>query len=670
MPTPSGDTFLYNILRPDAQEQENTTLPFHLSPSQIELQPIRPSLGEPVLLEPSRQISHANTKEQRTHTSVEPSPRGLPPPLSTADLDGEGVTGLTSPSDFDLHSDDSQMGRKSQKPSPQEPDWPSSTSSGGQNSHSNGSMDAHLEMRRKHPSLESPTAASQTAHLISTESFNLDNEPPTPLTPNPNSSFFDLPRQDRRNFLLLVLLYFLQGIPMGLASGSVPFLLKQHLSYGQIGVFTLASYPYSLKLLWSPIVDAVWSPRLGRRKSWIMPIQVCSGVAMIYLGRRVKEMMVAAGASDGSGVWSFTWWWFFLVFLCATQDIAVDGWALTLLSPANLSYASTAQTVGLTAGHFLSYTVFLAFNSPDFANRWFRSTPSTEGVMTLGGYLTFWGWGYLLVTVGLAILKKEDKTKERDGILEVYKSMLGILKLRNIQSIIIIHLIAKIGFQANDAVTNLKLLDKGFSQEDMALTVLIDFPFEISLGYYAGRWSTSNPPIHVWCWAFIGRLVAACIAQLVVMVFPADGVQPWYLLTVIASHIFSTFTSTVMFVAISAFHAKIADPAIGGTYMTLLATYVTTVSFVPSFQSQQLIISVSQTLAAHSPASSFLNSSTTSPSQLVTHPTRLRQRKISKAPWLQPRSSASRKQKSTVVLMVAADAIFREMATILPMLSA
>lgn len=251
------------------------------------------------------------------------------------------------------------------------------------------------------------------------------------------------------------------------------------------------------------------------------------------------------------------------------------GWALTLISPQNLSYASTAQTVGLTAGNFLSFTVFLAFHSPDFANRWFRTIPiKDEGLWSLGGYLTVWGWGYLIVTVGLALLKREEKTKERDGIMEVYKSMVGILKLRNIQAIIVIHLIAKIGFQANDAITNLKLLDKGFSEEDMALTVLIDFPFEISLGYLAGRWSTVYPPIHVWCWAFVARLFAALIAQATVMIFPADGVQPWYLLTVIGSHIFSTFSNTVMFVAISAFHAKIADPAIGGTYMTLLATYV------------------------------------------------------------------------------------------------
>ncbi|MCJ1308207.1 hypothetical protein MMC25_001860 [Agyrium rufum] len=480
----------------------------------------------------------------------------------------------TAPTDSaERESSESQMGRDD----PEADDATSTGAGSGSrsqlNGHTNGKMNNSVEMRRKVPPIDS---TSQTAHLMGRESFSLDHEVPrTPRTPtssSSNTSFFELPRQDRRNFMLLVLLYFLQGIPMGLAAGSVPFLLKSHLSYGQIGVFSLASYPYSLKLLWSPIVDAVWSPKLGRRKSWILPIQLCSGFGMLYMGSKAQQMMIDAGAADGSGIWSFTWWWFFLVFLCATQDIAVDGWALTLISTPNLSYASTAQTVGLTAGQFLSYTVFLAFNSPDFANRYFRSTPSEVGVMTLGGYLTFWGWAYLVVTLGLAFLKKEEKTLDREGITEVYKAMLGVLKLRNIQTIIIIHLIAKIGFQANDAATNLKLLDKGFSQEDMALTVLIDFPFEISLGYYAGRWSTTYPPMHIWCWAFIGRLVAALFAQGVVMMFPAGGTTTGYLCLVIFSHVYSTFMSTVQFVAISAFHAKIADPVIGGTYMTLLAT--------------------------------------------------------------------------------------------------
>ncbi|KAI9686468.1 MAG: hypothetical protein M1820_010614 [Bogoriella megaspora] len=447
-----------------------------------------------------------------------------------------------------------------------------STSEAGQNGHSTGAMSPFLDQRRKIANLD---GLSTGAQLMSHERFSLDNDvPETPKTPAGGASagFRELPPSDRRNFLLLCLLYFLQGVPMGLATGSVPFLLKSHLSFGQIGVFSLASYPYSLKLLWSPIVDAVWSSRFGRRKSWIVPIQALSGMGMLWLGKNVETMMITAGEGGGAGVWGFTAWWFFLVFMCATQDIAVDGWALVLLSQQNLSYASTAQTVGLTAGMFLSHTVFLAFNAPDFANKWLRAVPSPEGVLTLGGYLTFWGWFYIAVTIGLAIFKREDRSRNSESIMEVYGIMGKILSLRNIQTFIVIHLIAKIGFVANDAVTNLKLLDKGFSQENLALTVLIDFPFELGLGYYAGKWSSIYPPMAIWCWAFLGRISAAIFAEINIAMFPKNGMTSLYLCQVIVMHVYSTFMSTLQFVAVSAFHAKIADPVIGGTYMTLLAT--------------------------------------------------------------------------------------------------
>jgi PAT family acetyl-CoA transporter-like MFS transporter 1 len=432
-----------------------------------------------------------------------------------------------------------------------------------------------LEHRRKRNSIDGTSPSSQAASLMGNSNFSLDDDIPalSQEDEGPSKGFFELSKKDQKNFLLLVLLYFLQGIPMGLAHGSVPFLLKNVVSYSAIGVFSLAAYPYSLKLLWSPIVDAVWSPKLGRRKSWILPIQTISGFSMIWLGRHINKMMKDASDNEG-GVWNFTWWWFALVFLCATQDIAVDGWALTLLSKENLAYASTAQTVGLTAGQFLSYTVFLAFNSKDFANKWFRplNAPGETGLMELDSYLTFWGWAYLIVTAGLALMKREDRDKNGDSIKEVYQTMWGILKLKNIQSFIIIHLIAKIGFQANDAVTSLKLLDKGLKQEQLSLVILVDFPVEVFLGYYIGKWCQTYPPMHIWCWSFVGRLFAAGFAQFVVSVFPAGGAGGSFLLLVIAEHVLSTFMNTVMFVAVSAFHAKISDPLIGGTYMTLLAT--------------------------------------------------------------------------------------------------
>ncbi|EKG11676.1 Major facilitator superfamily domain general substrate transporter [Macrophomina phaseolina MS6] len=551
--------------------------------------PLVPSISDAANVQPIQHQQHFKHRRGASQQSLELQDLPSNSPSSSASAPKRHVPRIRTHHGFEANSffasDESDLDssaeapmskRKGKSPNPRAAAARGdSIDSNRSNGHASGAMDNLLGQRRKHVGPDSPSTASQASHLMSRDSFTLDDDPMQAMTHDEEGTskgFSELPKKDQKNFLLLVLLYFLQGVPMGLAGGSVPFLLKAHLSYSQIGVFSLASYPYSLKLLWSPIVDAIWSPKVGRRKSWILPIQTLSGFGMLWLGARAEKMMIQAGADGGAGIWGFTWWWFFLVFMCATQDIAVDGWALTLLSPENLSYASTAQTVGLTAGQFLSYTVFLAFNSPDFANKWFRATPKDEGVMTLGGYLTFWGWAYLAVTLALALMKREEKTKNNDGISEVYRVMGGILKLRNIQTFIVIHLIAKIGFQANDAVTNLKLLDKGFSQEDMALTVLIDFPFELSLGYYAGKWSQTYPPMQLWCWAFVGRLVAAAFAQFVVMIFPSGGVTTWYLLTVIVEHVFSTFMSTVMFVAISAFHAKIADPVIGGTYMTLLAT--------------------------------------------------------------------------------------------------
>jgi len=125
----------------------------------------------------------------------------------------------------------------------------------------------------------------------------------------------------------------LQGIPVGLAFGSVPFLLKAKLSYGQVGVFSLASYPYSMKLLWSPIVDAIYSRKIGRRKSWIVPIQGLSGLLLLWLGSHIESLIndvsflptFIANVEAEHKVGLITLIFFLLVFLCATQDVAVDG---------------------------------------------------------------------------------------------------------------------------------------------------------------------------------------------------------------------------------------------------------------------------------------------------------------------------------------------------------
>jgi MFS transporter, PAT family, solute carrier family 33 (acetyl-CoA transportor), member 1 len=235
-----------------------------------------------------------------------------------------------------------------------------------------------------------------------------------------------------------------------------------------------------------------------------------------------------------------------------------------LLSIDNLSYASTAQTIGLNTGYFLSFTVFLAFNSPEFANKYFRSVPTDEGLVSFGGYLKFWGWMYILVTIWLAKYKKEvlpqlteltlgtDSNRGRRGKSSIlndlvnhetasYQPILSDCLTVDVRTLMIVLLLSKFGFQANEAVTNLKLLEKGFSREDLALTVLIDFPFSILFGYYAAKWSTGPTPLRPWMLAWVGRLLSALLNMALVSMFPKSGVGIIYFILVIIGHVATSF---------------------------------------------------------------------------------------------------------------------------------
>jgi PAT family acetyl-CoA transporter-like MFS transporter 1 len=90
-------------------------------------------------------------------------------------------------------------------------------------------------------------------------------------------------------------------------------MLSAKLSYTQMGIFALASYPYSLKLLWSPIVDSLYSRRLGRRKSWIVPIQLLTAYLLIACADWIQNLYELAD------VGTLTWLFAVVVFLMATQ---------------------------------------------------------------------------------------------------------------------------------------------------------------------------------------------------------------------------------------------------------------------------------------------------------------------------------------------------------------
>ena len=106
---------------------------------------------------------------------------------------------------------------------------------------------------------------------------------------------------------------------------------------------------------------------------------------MLLLGPAVQTLLDGEGSEPD--VRSLTALFFGLYLLMATQDVAVDGWALTLLSKRNVGLASTANAVGQTVGYFAAFTGFLAL--------------SEHGLATLPGFMRFWGAAFLLSAVAV-----------------------------------------------------------------------------------------------------------------------------------------------------------------------------------------------------------------------------------------------------------------------------
>ena len=260
-------------------------------------------------------------------------------------------------------------------------------------------------------------------------------------------------RKDRGSIILLTFLYILQGIPLGLA-GTVPIMLQSlGVSYKEQAIFSFVYWPFAIKLLWAPIVDSFYISTFGRRKSWLLPTQYLLGIFMMVLSYNVPNLL---GQDEGGkiNVYGLTVHFFILNLLAATQDIAVDGWALTMLSKENVGFASTCNSIGQTAGYFIAFTIFMALESADFCNSYLRFTPSDTGIVDLAGFLYFWGILFLIVTTLVGLFKHErQENLTQNGVVDTYKQLYEIIRLPAIRMYVLAILTSKVCFRSYVAFT-------------------------------------------------------------------------------------------------------------------------------------------------------------------------------------------------------------------------
>lgn len=144
-----------------------------------------------------------------------------------------------------------------------------------------------------------------------------------------------------RKVVLLTSLYITQGVPFGFFTQAFPTVMRQQgYALETISLASLLAIPWAAKFLWAPAVDRFKFPGIGRRKSWLLPLQFLIGIvlfviAFLPLSRFLLPTLIIV---------------FLVNLLIATQDIASDGLAVDILTENERGIANGIQVAGYRLG--------------------------------------------------------------------------------------------------------------------------------------------------------------------------------------------------------------------------------------------------------------------------------------------------------------------------------
>ncbi|MDF1590918.1 MAG: AmpG family muropeptide MFS transporter [Desulfobacterales bacterium] len=145
--------------------------------------------------------------------------------------------------------------------------------------------------------------------------------------------------------LVALVMGFACGLPLLLTITVLQAWMKEEgVDLAVIGMMALVGLPYTLKFIWAPVLDRFTLPFLGRRRGWLLIVQI----ALIF-------SIAALGTTDPkNSPWLLASVAFLVTFFSATQDIIVDAYRREDLSDAELGLGSSLYINGYRVGMLLA----------------------------------------------------------------------------------------------------------------------------------------------------------------------------------------------------------------------------------------------------------------------------------------------------------------------------
>jgi len=140
-----------------------------------------------------------------------------------------------------------------------------------------------------------------------------------------------------RRVLSVLGLGFSSGLPLALTGATLhAWMFTEKVDLRIIGLSTLIGLPYTLKMIWSPIMDRFTPSFLGRRRGWIIITQLLLAGTIMLLSMSSPSSMPLNVALIAV----------FLAFFSASQDIVVDAYRTDVLLPTELGTGAATAVLG------------------------------------------------------------------------------------------------------------------------------------------------------------------------------------------------------------------------------------------------------------------------------------------------------------------------------------
>ena len=161
--------------------------------------------------------------------------------------------------------------------------------------------------------------------------------------------------------IMVTILGFASGLPLALSGTALQtWLTVDNVDLATIGFFSLVGLPYTFKFLWAPLMDRFEPPFLGRRKGWLVLIQVALGCCLIVmstLSPRDQTQLLAFSAV-------------IVAFLSASQDVVIDAYRTDILRAAERGLGSSLSVFGYRLAMILSGGIALVWADTVSGNGW------------------------------------------------------------------------------------------------------------------------------------------------------------------------------------------------------------------------------------------------------------------------------------------------------------